>query len=496
MKNLGSILVLAITAGICYAANCSTPADLRHYLSTAGINGSYPGDPGFKGYSQAFNLRFTIKPAAITFPTSPQQVAKIVNIGANCRYPVVARSGGHSYVANGLGGTNGSLVVDLRLLNGVSVHGSRLATAQTGNRLGDLALQLNDHGLALPHGICPYVGIGGHAAYGGWGFTSRMWGLHIDAVHSLEVALANGTLTTASATHNEDLFWAMRGAGPSIGITTSITYDAKPIPPSVSYFQYQWSMKPSEAAKAASDFQKFANTNIPKELSGRLVFNKGQALGELSFTVRLAWYGPASQFDAVVKPYLDKFNRPPNNTTPFVGTYIDSVNFIGGKGFLNTSTAPDIPDTFYVKSLMTPSTSLISYGAFYAFTSYTANQGFETDLDWFVEMDLYGGANSFINSIAADATAFANRNSLWLFQFYASSANHLPPYPNELSFLDDMVESITGSNIALGAFPNYPDLRLDNWQYHYYGPNYARLERTKAEYDPRHVFTFPQSIGS
>ena len=36
-----------------------------------------------------------------------------------------------------------------------------IATIGPGNRLGDLALGLNNAGRALPHGSCPYVGIGG-----------------------------------------------------------------------------------------------------------------------------------------------------------------------------------------------------------------------------------------------------------------------------------------------------------------------------------------------
>ena len=40
---------------------------------------------------------------------------------------------------------------------------SFVATIGPGNRLGDVALGLNDAGRALPHGTCPYVGIGGHS---------------------------------------------------------------------------------------------------------------------------------------------------------------------------------------------------------------------------------------------------------------------------------------------------------------------------------------------
>lgn len=46
----------------------------------------------------------------------------------------------------------------------ISVDSSSfIATIGPGNRLGDVALGLNNAGRALPHGTCPYVGIGGHS---------------------------------------------------------------------------------------------------------------------------------------------------------------------------------------------------------------------------------------------------------------------------------------------------------------------------------------------
>ncbi|KAJ6483169.1 hypothetical protein C8R45DRAFT_779246, partial [Mycena sanguinolenta] len=61
-------------------------------------------------------------------------------------------------------------------------------------------------GRAIPHGTCSYVGIGGHSGYGGFGFTSRVWGLTLDTIKSAAVVLANGTIATASSTVNTDLF--------------------------------------------------------------------------------------------------------------------------------------------------------------------------------------------------------------------------------------------------------------------------------------------------
>jgi FAD/FMN-containing dehydrogenase len=70
----------------------------------------------------------------------------------------------HSYAASGIGGTDGALVIDLKNLKSISVNTSTgQAVIGTGNRLGDIVTALNAKGRALPHGTCPYVGIGGHA---------------------------------------------------------------------------------------------------------------------------------------------------------------------------------------------------------------------------------------------------------------------------------------------------------------------------------------------
>ena len=87
-----------------------------------------------------------------------------MKIGAQYNLRVVARSGGHSYIANGLGGKDGLLVVDMSNFKTVSVDPStHVATIGPGNRVGDVALALNNKGRAMPHGTCPYVGIGGHS---------------------------------------------------------------------------------------------------------------------------------------------------------------------------------------------------------------------------------------------------------------------------------------------------------------------------------------------
>lgn len=53
----------------------------------------------------------------------------------------------HSYIAAGVGGQDNSIIVDLSKNKGVEIdESSGTAVIQYGNRLGDVALALNDKG--------------------------------------------------------------------------------------------------------------------------------------------------------------------------------------------------------------------------------------------------------------------------------------------------------------------------------------------------------------
>lgn len=372
-----------------------------------------------------------------------------------------------------------------------------IATIGPGNRLGNVALGLNDAGRALPHGTCPYVGIGGHSGYGGYGFTSRMWGLTLDTIQSLEVVLANGTIAVASATSYPDLFFALRGSSGSFGIVTSIQVTTFPAPESATVFEYGWDLSAADAATATQQFQTFVQTNIPQEWAAELVIGQGSSMGRVSFGLTGGWYGPADQLAGVLAPLLAVLPQPSSVTlTP--GTYINSVQVLGGSGSLDTTTAPDTHDTFYAKSLMTPEASPMTDQALNAFMSYLANEGFNTDTSWFVEIELYGGTNSAINNVAFDATAFAHRSSMFTLQLYTSAQGGVPPFPSDgFGFVDGMVSSIVNNEPAdwdYGAYPNYIDDQLVNWQTLYYGTHYPTLESLKQQYDPENTFNFPLAI--
>ena len=61
------------------------------------------------------------------------------------------------------------MVIDLEAFQDICVNNVGDAQVGGGVRLGNLALGIyNQSRRALPHGVCPGVGVGGHASHGGY----------------------------------------------------------------------------------------------------------------------------------------------------------------------------------------------------------------------------------------------------------------------------------------------------------------------------------------
>ncbi|KAH9818271.1 hypothetical protein DFH28DRAFT_1151956 [Melampsora americana] len=481
----------------------SDTASLRVKFSKLGIDAVFPGDSSYNKFATPFNKRLTYIPAAIVFPNSTKAVSDSVKVAVGEKLPVSPRSGGHSYAAYGLGGTNGALVVDLSRIKTVSVDQSTgQAVIGTGNRLGDVAIGLNSQGgRALPHGTCAYVGIGGHASFGGFGFTSRMWGLTLDNIISQEVVLANGTIVQASQNTNPDLFWALRGAGASYGIMTSMKFQTHAAPSQPTNFDIQWDLDQNGFANALIKYQVFCRSNLPAELGVEANLAQGSQSGRLNFALVGAWYGDNSKFPSVIQPFLNVMPAPSQRNVK-KSDWLTSLQSLAGSQALSTS-GVDLSaehDTFYAKSLTTPQSAPMSNSSIQAFSKYLSSEGWKTGTNWFVQFELYGGSNSAITAVAKDATAFAQRSILLAIQFYTSSSNFAPPFPSAgLTFLDQMVSTIVNNNPSgwgYGAYANYVDDRLsaNQWKTLYYNTHYQRLTQIKSAYDPQNVFAYPQSI--
>jgi FAD/FMN-containing dehydrogenase len=174
---------------------------LQACLASKNVPTSLNSSSDWTSLTNPYNLRLKYTPTAVTLPTTRQHVSNSVLCAAEAGVKVQARSGGHSYGSFSLGGKNGSLVVDLQSFNTVSLDkceshlhyfcAFRYRTADNfpatgivavggGARLGNLGLGIYNQGQrALPHGTYPGVGIGGHYTHGGFGYSSRRWGMSV-----------------------------------------------------------------------------------------------------------------------------------------------------------------------------------------------------------------------------------------------------------------------------------------------------------------------------
>jgi len=84
---------------------------------------SLPEDPLFlQGDVTPYNLDYLNIPAAIISPKTQQQVSQAVKCAHTAGVAVQARSGGHSYANYGLGGFNGSLVMNMKNMGAFSYN--------------------------------------------------------------------------------------------------------------------------------------------------------------------------------------------------------------------------------------------------------------------------------------------------------------------------------------------------------------------------------------
>jgi len=142
------------------------------------------------------------------------------------------RGGGHNIAGNAV--TEGGLMLDLSRMRSVRVDpAARTARVEPGATLAEFDREAQAFGLATPLGINSTTGVAGLTLGGGFGWTSRRYGLTVDNLLSADIVTADGRLLRASADENDDLFWAVRGGGGNFGVVTSFEYQLHPIGPQV-----------------------------------------------------------------------------------------------------------------------------------------------------------------------------------------------------------------------------------------------------------------------
>ena len=176
-----------------------------------------PSSPDYNAARQESNPAFQSYPEIIVFCACENDVLECLAVARTYGVWVAVRCGGHSTADYSV---NSGMVVDRSDLQGVVLDPARERVhVLPGTDFDHFNGAMNHTGWHVPTGACGSVCVGGFVQGGGYGYTSRAFGIQSDLVDSFRVALANGTIVTASAQEHPDLYWALRGGtGGNFGV--------------------------------------------------------------------------------------------------------------------------------------------------------------------------------------------------------------------------------------------------------------------------------------
>lgn len=466
-------------------------ASLSQQLSTPLI---LPGNSAYASTAQLYNPRFDASshPAAIARCASTDDVVACVRFAAAGGAPLALRNGGHSY---GGWSSGPGLVVDVRPMSTVTVDtASGTARIGAGAQLIDVYAALAAQGVAIAAGSCPTVGITGLGLAGGVGVLARAWGLTCDLVESVQLVTADGTLREVDATHDPDLFWALRGGGGgSFGAVTALTLAVKPAP-QVETFFYSWDI--SHGPQVLAAWQNWIG-GTDRQLWSTCKLLGDPPKGTAVATVSGTWIGPQSSLDAQLAPLLSAIGAGPSSTSKTSQDYAHAMLLEAG---CSGQTATQCATSALTPAKRQPfaATSAIldqplpAAGISAAVARAQAASGVPGLFEGGISFDSLGGA---VADVAASDTAFVHRTALASIQFTATwTSMASSPDPAPFDAYVRAGRSALSQWTGDGAYVGYADASLTDYPSAYWGANYPRLQAVKKQYDPQNLFAFAQSV--
>lgn len=188
------------------------------------------------------NIKPERSPDAIVTVKDDQDIIETINFARKNRLKISVHGGGHTWC--GLAVRNGGIIIDLSLLNEVTINESaQTAIIQPVISNRDLAQLLGKYHLAFPIGHCPTVKAGGYLLSGGMSWNMSQWGPACMSVKAIEFILANGKKIIANEQEHPDLFWAGRGCGPGMfAVATRFHLKCYPLPSAIMSSDYFYSL--------------------------------------------------------------------------------------------------------------------------------------------------------------------------------------------------------------------------------------------------------------
>ncbi len=429
------------------------------------------------------NPRFDgARPLAVLSVAGAKDVATAFAFAQDHGLRVAIRSGGHSYPGWSAG--NGALVVDVRPLHRVSLSGTT-ATVGAGASLVQVYDGLGTRGRGIAGGSCPTVGIAGLTQGGGVGVLTRAHGLTCDAVTAMRVVLADGRIVTASADHEPDLFWALRGGGGGhLGAVTSFTMRTFAAP-TITRAYLAW---PFSAAKHVVRHWLATAPTADRRLWSTLKLLGGAThpSGPVIF-LSATWTGSPSAMDAALRPFLSAVPAPTTDSR-HTDPYLDTMLTYAGCASIpvtrcHTGPGGSLPREAFAATSHVITEDRLDLTTILDHVESAQGSGLK---EAGLSLDSLGGA---VDDVGAAETAFGHRGALTTVQYTATYTSG--PATRALQYVRGFRTAMVPT-WGSGAYVNYADSSLEHYQTDYFGANAARLAAARATYDPDHFFTQPQ----
>jgi hypothetical protein len=490
-----------------------------------------PDDPLYHAVvDKRFNKRFRANPDYVRLVSSPDEAVSAVDDAVREERRLVVTSGGHC-LEGFVSDPEVRVIIDVSPMKRVYYDGELRAVAvEAGATVGETFRALFEKwGVVIPLGEYPEIGMGGHVVGGAFGFLCRQLGLAADYLYAVEVVTVDesGRATSIVATRelsdpHRDLWWAHTGGGGgNFGVVTRYWFRSANAsgedpasllphaPESITTFRAEWnwididqrsflrllenhgiwSERNSDADSPNASL--WSLLLVHRKQLGKIIIRGLSTAGTTAerqiddYVAALSEGIPAPQgrevatmpwLEFALNPFPDLFAMPPGG----VSTKVKDA--LLNKRLTSRQVA-------VVYDYMTRKDYDVMGGAF----------GFAT----------YGGR---INTVAADATASAQRGSIFDMACNTGWIDTKDAEENLTwvrAFYQELFAESGGvpapGDAYEGGFINHPDTDLADpalnksgvpWHTLYYKENYPRLQRIKARYDPRNVFRHALSIRS
>ncbi|KAL7952396.1 hypothetical protein V8C34DRAFT_310046 [Trichoderma compactum] len=442
--------------------------------------------------------------------TSVAHIQLAVNFARSKGLRLVIKNTGHDYQGKSSGA--GALSIWTHNLNDISYLANYKLGEFSGNALHvgsgvttEHMVRLADqHDALVVGGMCATVGFaGGYFAGGGHSPLSSLFGLGADHILAINVVTADGRFVTVTERTQPDLFWALRGGGPStFGVTTSVVVRLHP----------KLEVTTSQISFQTSD----SVNNETFWLGVRAYFEhfdpmtKAGFYGLAGIRRNSEWYNN-SAYSLGVEPMfapnssIESFNK-------VMKPFFDKLTKLG----IPYETQPRHFDTFYSaftdawprSQLQVAEPANIEASRLFPKDVWNDAEGFEkafqairrvSDAGYDLTAFAVAPGNPFNVDNAANP---ALRHNIAFF----STGILLPenPTPAELAatqskVMNDLVQPWRDAAPASkfgGSYLNEGNAKEPNWQQDFFGSNYPRLLSIKRQWDPAGVFYAVAGVGS